>query len=304
MNWPRVLLGVLVLWSSTAWGATLTWNANSEPDLAGYRVYRCSQQPCTQSSGNASLFVTLGAGTSFNIGTPAVTQYYFITAYDFANNESASSNLATVTPAGSPPPPPPPPLVGTVSLEVVGNPATGPWGVEVSTTDPRNVMVSIGLDGVGHHTKHTPPYGFPDDNGTTATTGRFGPWSHTVEFVFYVEGTITEIGRASVTVREENPFPPPMGKISLKVVGNPATGPWGVEVSTTDPRNVMVSIGLDGVGHHTKHTPPYGFPDDNGTTATTGRFGPWSHTVEFVFYVEGTITEIGRASVTVQEGSP
>ena len=28
-----------------------------------------------------------------------------------------------------------------------------------------------------------------------------------------------------------------------------------------------------------------------------------SHIVEFVFYVEGTTTEIGRASVTVQEES-
>lgn len=205
MTWVRAIVGVLVLWSSTAGSATLTWNANSEPDLAGYRVYRCSQQPCTQLSGNASLLVTLGTGTSFNIGTPAVTQFYFITAFDFANHESGSSNLAIFTPVGSPPPPPPSPLVGTVSLQVVGNPATGPWGVEVSTTDPRNVMVSIGLDGIGHYIKHTPPYGFPGDNGITVTTGLFGPWSHTVEFVFYVEGTTTEIGRASVTVQEGSP---------------------------------------------------------------------------------------------------
>src|ERR1700704_4215610 len=35
MNWVRTIACVLVLWSSTAWGATLTWNANREPDLAG-----------------------------------------------------------------------------------------------------------------------------------------------------------------------------------------------------------------------------------------------------------------------------
>ena len=140
MNWVRAVAGVLVLWSSTAGGATLTWNANSEPDLAGYRVYHCSQQPCTRASGKASLLVTLGKVTSFNIGTPAVTQYYIITAYDFANHESSSSNLATFTPVGSPPPPPPP--AGRVSLEVVGNPATGPWGVEGAITDPRNVMAT------------------------------------------------------------------------------------------------------------------------------------------------------------------
>lgn len=83
----------------------MTWTANGEPDLAGYRVYQCSQQPCSLTSGTASLLVTLGTVTNFNIGTPAVTQYYFITAYDSANNESANSNLATFIPAGSPPPP-------------------------------------------------------------------------------------------------------------------------------------------------------------------------------------------------------
>jgi len=108
MNWVRAIAGVLVLWSSTAWGATLTWTANSEPDLAGYRVYQCSQQPCTQASSNASPLASLGTGTSFNIGTPAVTQYYFITAYDSANNESSASNLATFTPVGAPPPVMPP----------------------------------------------------------------------------------------------------------------------------------------------------------------------------------------------------
>ena len=106
MNWVKVITCVLALWSSTAWSAMLTWNANSEPDLAGYRVYQCSQQPCTRASGTASPLVTLGPVTSFNIETPAVTQYYFITAYDLTNNESGESNLATFIPGGSSPPPP------------------------------------------------------------------------------------------------------------------------------------------------------------------------------------------------------
>jgi len=108
MNWVKAITAVIVLWSSTAWSATLTWNANSEPDLAGYRVYQCSHLPCTRASGRASLLVTLGEVTSFNIGTPTVTQYYFITAHDSTNKESGPSNLATFIPAGSPPPPPTP----------------------------------------------------------------------------------------------------------------------------------------------------------------------------------------------------
>lgn len=205
MNLVRVIAGIIMMWSSTVWGATVTWTASSEPDLAGYRVYQCSLQPCTLSSANASLLVTLGTVTSFNIGTPSNTQYYFVTAQDFANNASAESNLATFTPAGTPPPPPPP----AASLKVVGDPATGPWGVEGSTTDLRDVMATVRLDGVVHHTENNTPYGFPNDNGTTATTGLFGTGSHTVEFVFYLQGTTTEIGRASVTVQEGSPPPPP-----------------------------------------------------------------------------------------------
>lgn len=205
MNWVRAVTGIIMLWSSTVWGATVTWTANSEPDLAGYRIYQCSLQPCTLSSGNASLLVTLGTVASFNIGTPSNTQYYFVTAHDFANNASAESNLATFTPAGAPPPPPPP----AVSLKVVGDPATGSWGVEGSTTDLRDVMATVRLDGVVHHTENNTPYGFPNDNGTTATTGLFGTGSHTVEFVFYLQGTTTEIGRASVTVQEGSQPPPP-----------------------------------------------------------------------------------------------
>jgi hypothetical protein len=122
MNWVRAIAGILVLWSSTAWGIMLTWNANSEPDMAGYRVYHCSKQPCTRASGNASPLATLGKVTNFNIGTPAVTQYYFITAYDFSNNESAGSSHATFTPTGSPPPPPlkTPPAPGGLRIDSQG----------------------------------------------------------------------------------------------------------------------------------------------------------------------------------------
>ena len=112
MNWVRALASLLVLGSSTAWGATLTWNADTAPDLAGYRIYQCSQLPCTPTSGKASALATVGTVTSFNIGTPSVTQYYFVTAYDFSNNESGGSNVATYTPAGSPPPAVPP-VIGT-----------------------------------------------------------------------------------------------------------------------------------------------------------------------------------------------
>ena len=104
MNWAQMITAVLVLSSTPAWGATLIWTANNEPDLAGYRVYHCSRLPCTPLSGNASPLATLGTAISFNVGTPAVTQYYFITAIDISTNESGPSSVATYTPAGTSPP--------------------------------------------------------------------------------------------------------------------------------------------------------------------------------------------------------
>jgi len=108
MNWVSAITGVLALWSSTAWGATLTWDATHEPNLAGYHVYRCSQLPCTRKAG-ASLFATVGKDeTSLDIGFPAEIQYYFVTAHNSAHHESVESSVVVFIPVGSPPPPPTP----------------------------------------------------------------------------------------------------------------------------------------------------------------------------------------------------
>ena len=90
--------------------------------------------------------------------------------------------------------------------------------------------------------------------------------------------------------------------MKLTAVGNPAASAWGIDGTTSDLRDVMAKIYLDGNLHHVENYAPYGFPADNGITATTGRFGSGSHTVQFVFYLQNTTTEIGRSSITVHEG--
>ena len=80
--------------------AILTWNANSESDLAGYRVYRAL--------GAAALvqLASLAKVTTYTDATiPNVDQdvSYALTAFDTANNESLKSATVTNTVNAVPP---------------------------------------------------------------------------------------------------------------------------------------------------------------------------------------------------------
>lgn len=71
--------------------ATVSWNANTEPDLAGYRVYYGTQSgQYQQSKGTGTVIV--GATSHMITGLTAGTRYYFaVTAFDTSGNESGYS---------------------------------------------------------------------------------------------------------------------------------------------------------------------------------------------------------------------
>jgi len=69
---------------------TLTWNANTESDLAGYRVYRS-----TSSGIYGAAIATIQGNTPGYIATGLqfnTTYFFVVTAFDIAGNESAYSN--------------------------------------------------------------------------------------------------------------------------------------------------------------------------------------------------------------------
>ena len=69
---------------------TLTWAANGEPDLAGYKVYVGTASGTYNFPGSA--FV-IGKVTSYTVSNLPTGQTYFfaISAYDSAGNESLLS---------------------------------------------------------------------------------------------------------------------------------------------------------------------------------------------------------------------
>ena len=97
---------------SFAGSVTLTWTANTESDLAGYKVYRgngvCSVGPLSplMVSGNP---VSLGKVTTYTDTT--VPSFdgdlcYELTAFDTSSNESLHSNRVTKVINTIPPVPP------------------------------------------------------------------------------------------------------------------------------------------------------------------------------------------------------
>ena len=80
---------------SVAHGATvrISWNGNSESDLAGYKVYYGT------TSGSYSKIINAGLNTSADVPalTAGVTYYFAVTAIDTSNNESGFSQEAHAT---------------------------------------------------------------------------------------------------------------------------------------------------------------------------------------------------------------
>ena len=103
----------------------LIWNANPEPELAGYKVYYgTTSKVYTQS-------VDIGNQTTATLTnlSAGVTYFSVVTAYDAQRLESPPSVEISFTPAALPPPPPP-----TVTLETLTPPDNNPF--PVSETAP------------------------------------------------------------------------------------------------------------------------------------------------------------------------
>ncbi len=96
---------------------TLSWTANADADLAGYRVYRSA----TAGELGTPVGTTVGVTTTF-VDSTAVNgskYFYVITALDVAGNESEISNEVNATPADTTPPAVPSGVTATAGVQSV-----------------------------------------------------------------------------------------------------------------------------------------------------------------------------------------
>ena len=93
--------------SVSAKDITFSWDANTESDLAGYRLYQ-SDQPGVYNYGPVHAMVTIPAGTETCVLSGVVdgTWYWVLTAYDTEGNESGPSNEVSDTVDETAPAPP------------------------------------------------------------------------------------------------------------------------------------------------------------------------------------------------------
>ena len=76
--------------SPSTGNVTLTWTANGEPDLAGYKIYVGTASGTYSSPGSPFVTGKVTSYTVFNLPT-GQTYFFAISAYDSAGNESALS---------------------------------------------------------------------------------------------------------------------------------------------------------------------------------------------------------------------
>ena len=142
--------------ASAADSVSLAWDANSEPDLAGYRVHYGTTSGIYTGTIDVGNFIEATV-PNLTVGT---TYFFAVTAYDTAELESEPSNEVSVTIA--PPPPPMPPVnlstvgaAGNVSLAWAANTESNLAGYRVRYGTVTGIYTETVE--VGNHTGATIP---------------------------------------------------------------------------------------------------------------------------------------------------
>ncbi|MGE5839368.1 MAG: hypothetical protein ACM34H_05490, partial [Deltaproteobacteria bacterium] len=144
-----IVLTVILAPAGYAMDVTLGWDANSETDLAGYKIYFGVNQGgpysgAVSTDGASPIIVPLTilvnpSGPQFTVhGLPDAIHYFVVTAYDTEGLESGYSNEVSAQVSSTPPPPSQNSAPVLSSLEV-----NGQSGSSTVQTGNKNVDIRI-----------------------------------------------------------------------------------------------------------------------------------------------------------------
>ena len=176
---------------------TLSWDANSEPDLAGYKVYYKADSPSMPFDGTGALEGTAPVDVH-NLTTATITgldlsrtHYFAVTAYDTTGLESDYSNIVAVLETVPP----------SVSLISPATNITASGIVAITATASDNVgvsMVEFYRNGVLLFAGNEAPYTFNWDT-TSAGNGSYSLMARAHDSA----GNVKQSATVSVTVNNQ-----------------------------------------------------------------------------------------------------
>jgi parallel beta-helix repeat protein len=92
---PEAPAGLNIVYGTEIGTLILSWNANNEPDMAGYNIYRSNSESSDFTKINSELITDTAFNDPF-LG-PGTTYYYYITAVDSADVPNESNATITVS---------------------------------------------------------------------------------------------------------------------------------------------------------------------------------------------------------------
>jgi fibronectin type 3 domain-containing protein len=183
--------------NSTSFAATVTlsWDANNEPDLRGYKVYYKADSPLLPFNGVGAA-EGLSPVDAHNQTTATIngldlsrTYYFAVTAYDTSGLESAYSNIVTVLHSA-------PPAVKTTIAQTVIKDTTAPV---VSLTSPLNnssVRGTIAITASARDAVGVSMVEFYRSNGTLLFASNVAPYTFNWDTTSVGNGVYTLVAKA------------------------------------------------------------------------------------------------------------
>jgi fibronectin type 3 domain-containing protein len=227
-----VLVNIFMLYSPcSAATVALSWDANTESNLAGYKVYYQADSPSLPfqgigaAEGSAPVDVYNKTTATISGLDPGRTYYFAITAYDTAGMESSYSNIVTV-PESAPP---------TVTLSSPANNSTVSGKVSVIASASDNVTVSkveFYVNGILQATDTASPYAYSWDTTALAT----GTYTLLAK-AFDAAGNVGQSNSVAVTVIKDTTAP----VVLLTAPGNNYTVSGIVAITASASDNAVVS---------------------------------------------------------------